>query len=221
MLFKLLALFTMLIDHIGVIFLQSSEYTNLYEVFRGIGRLAFPIFGYFIVRNYLYYTTDRYLYMKRIFLLALISTPFHFFVNDGFVLNILYTFFLFMFILQVDNNKIFDRYTKLLIQIFLSCFSIFVEYNIFGLLMLFSLHLYFRASTPTKSGIYALLFLLSVHMSNFFAYPFYSSIAVIAILFYDFVLSSREPKPSKKLQYFFYLFYPGHLAILSLIKGIS
>ncbi|MBR1627923.1 MAG: hypothetical protein IJ679_01485 [Lachnospiraceae bacterium] len=63
---KLIAIITMMIDHIGfVIFPQ-------YRFLRAIGRIAFPIFIFMLVEGF-YYTHDRRFYLLRLFVFSWIS----------------------------------------------------------------------------------------------------------------------------------------------------
>lgn len=89
-LLKLLALVTMLIDHIGYMFFP---YETLYRI---IGRLAFPIFAYQIAIGYSK-TSNLKKYTLRVFLFALLTQlPYSFFSPDlefnPIHLNVLFTF---------------------------------------------------------------------------------------------------------------------------------
>src|SRR5699024_2909493 len=67
-LLKLIAIVTMLIDHMGAIFFPQ------YRVMRVIGRIAFPIYAYCLTVGCVY-THDMLRYVQRIVLLALVSQP--------------------------------------------------------------------------------------------------------------------------------------------------
>lgn len=63
---KLIAIITMLLDHIGYMFFPKTV------IFRAIGRIAFPIFAYHIALGYRH-TSNLKRYAKRLFVFALIS----------------------------------------------------------------------------------------------------------------------------------------------------
>lgn len=88
---KIIASVSMLIDHIGFILFPEVE------LLRYIGRLAMPIYAFFIGEGCLY-TRDRKKYFTRIFSLAVVCQLFYIgeylFTKSGnpFYLNILFTF---------------------------------------------------------------------------------------------------------------------------------
>jgi len=61
---KILALLFMTIDHIGVIFLLG-------DIYRIIGRLAFPLFAFLIYQGYIH-TRNRLHYFLRLFIFGLL-----------------------------------------------------------------------------------------------------------------------------------------------------
>lgn len=84
---KLIALITMIIDHIGAILFPEIE------IFRIIGRLSFPIYAFFIAEGW-HYTKNRTKYTITIALFAIITQPIYYFAINQSGLNILFTFLL-------------------------------------------------------------------------------------------------------------------------------
>ena len=81
---KMIAVITMLIDHIGAVLLSmyqpaqkilftlfGREYT-VYLIFRDIGRAAFPIFCFLLLEGFRH-TRSRFLYGRNLLLFALLS----------------------------------------------------------------------------------------------------------------------------------------------------
>ena len=68
---KTIAIIAMVIDHIGLYFEDSLPH-NIYWLFRGVGRIAMPIFVYLLVQGF-FYTKNFKKYISRIVVLALIT----------------------------------------------------------------------------------------------------------------------------------------------------
>ena len=60
----------MIFDHVAVILL--TDYGNMYEAFRIVGRISFPIFCFVLVEGY-FHTKNRMSYATRLGIFALIS----------------------------------------------------------------------------------------------------------------------------------------------------
>ena len=91
-LLKIIALLSMLIDHIGAVFpIQSAM------IFRWVGRISFPLFAYMIAQGCIY-TKNIYKYMLRLAVFAVVSEiPFDAAFGNGISFlrdtNIFYTLF--------------------------------------------------------------------------------------------------------------------------------
>ena len=118
----------MLIDHIGAfILLNKSEfaYTQTYFVMRSIGRIAFPIFAYFIA-NGCKHTKNINKYLLRLGIFALISEAIFDIaqkneINFFFHTNIFYTLFLAVLGIAIyEKGKSMKRQWTLLLPLLLS-----------------------------------------------------------------------------------------------------
>lgn len=67
---KILAAFFMTIDHIGLFFINSISYPDVYYVFRLLGRLAFPLFAFLAVEG-LFKSHDALKYSLRLLFIGL------------------------------------------------------------------------------------------------------------------------------------------------------
>ena len=96
---KWLALITMTVDHIGLLFFPSVT------ILRIIGRLAFPLFGYMIAEGCVH-TRDRKAYLMRTAGLALLCQVAYFAAEGSLYMCILVTFSLSIFwIMVIDKAK--------------------------------------------------------------------------------------------------------------------
>lgn len=80
----------MLIDHLGLLIFQDDI------IFRILGRAALPIFIYSVYSG-LNKTNDVINYMKRVFIIAIISQPFYMLLVSN-QLNICFTIFFLIFL---------------------------------------------------------------------------------------------------------------------------
>ncbi len=222
---KAIAVVTMTLDHIGAALIPRT--LLLYPILRIIGRIAFPIFCFFLVEGF-FYTKDRKKYILRLLLFALIAEiPFDFglyMTMDTFTYrfafahqNTLFTLsigFITMMLLEKYKEKmpsysmpaLFLCMIALLLAQFLN-----TDYGMFG--VFFILSLYYRKT----------LF----HFVNPFISLFVCFIPLIATggrepfcIFSLFLLYAYNPVYCKGNKYFFYIYYPLHLGILALLRII-
>jgi len=214
---KLLACGTMLIDHIGAVFFP---YIRLLRI---IGRLSFPIYCFLLAEG-VHYTRSPLKYGLRLLLVALIAEfPFDLLFCGQFTWtrNSVMVTLLLGFLLGVCMKKL-PLWGKFLIVIPFAALARFArgDYGMDGLLMI-SIFLLTRdfPRFPRILAQSAALILLSLRMAGFPArlgVQFYAIAAVLPLSLYSGEKCSR----SKMLQWGFTLFYPLHIVILLLIRGI-
>lgn len=203
---KIIAIISMLIDHIGYVFFPEVR------ILRIIGRLAFPIFAYVLVEGFTY-TRDVKKYMLRLGVFALLSEiPFDL-MRRGVLFetgtqNVFFTLFigLLMMYLLSKAKGIIIQYGIVAFFI-LVCRFLQTDYSSIGLLVIFVFYV-FRERKIEKLMIIGLIFIATS-----------GSIQIFAILALPLIaLHNHEQGP--KMKAFFYLFYPVHLLILYLIDLI-
>ncbi|WP_256205866.1 TraX family protein [Carnobacterium iners] len=229
---KWIAIVTMLIDHIGAFLIEpyllsqgvntvslflatdlptGSSYYLLYQtyvIFRLIGRLSFPIFAFLLVEEFLY-TRHLKKYISQLGLFALLSEiPFDL-ASKGVLLefshqNIFFTLFIGLLciaIFDLFDKKQDSKWIILLLALLISEL-LKVDYSIIGILSIFIFY-YFHDHVLLRTILNGPLFLMN-----------------LTAIFSFIPIQLYNGKRGKQNKTFFYLFYPGHLILLFLIRMI-
>jgi len=216
---KIIAVVTMLVDHIGWQFFPDIVWLRV------IGRLAFPIFAFFISEG-MRYTRDRKRYILTMLLIGVISQVFYSFLAERVTnLNIMFTF-VFAGVLIVLIEKV-QKENKKMDVLMLTLFIVFVllvwcltmvSYGILGVVLV--LAFYFIRNKPLKYTIGALILIfMSLFEAIIGGFTCRSIIQVFSVLSVVIIaLCYNGQKGKINLKYLFYVFYPLHLAVILLIK---
>jgi len=214
-LLKIIAIATMVIDHIGAILYPNLLFLNV------IGRLAFPLFAYLIMLG-VESTKKPRKYMITLLFFALISQLPYFLAFDiqPFErLNILFTLFLSAVTVYFYNKKSPLAFVPLLLSIILP-----TEGTFYVVLMVVGMKL--LKETP-KLGALA-LFVLNIQF--LFSSDLETQIQILSLLALPLIFLHIKNKLKKEIlipensfayslrKYVFYAFYPLHLALLFSIK---
>lgn len=230
---KIIAAISMLLDHIGLILFPSIE------IFRILGRIAFPIFAFTIAEG-AKYTRNKVKYFSMIFGLGAICQIVNYFFNeDKFYMGILITFslsILLIYLLQFNKHLIFNTNHNKVIKVLVPVITIpssivllyflnkYVEfdYGFWGCLVpvftslvdLRKINVNDKIRLIDNFYIRFLLTFIGVLLVAIYwkGIQYYSLISMIFIFLYN------EKRGKVNLKYFFYLFYPLHLV---LVYGIS
>jgi len=219
---KIIAIIAMLIDHIGAVVLfhgyilpngvtlgtTSENVYNVYLVLRFIGRLAFPIFCFLLVQGFIH-TSNKRNYALRLFVFALISElPFDIAINNALLSftsqNVFFTLligFLVIWLIDKWQDKIYLHAIFIALGMVLADF-LSTDYSYWGVALIAAFY-YFRAwpMMQTLSG------------SLLLSWQAPSILAFIPINMYN-------QKRGLSMKYFFYIFYPAHLLLLTLIRHL-
>lgn len=216
---KFLAMVSMLIDHIGLLFFPN------HIILRMVGRLAFPTFCFFIAEG-CSKTRSRPKYLLRLFLFAVVSeVPYRLAIHGSFSLfangtipleNIGFTLFfgacsivLWEYLLAVSPwiAPLGALAGCAMAELF------YADYGAYGVMTILCFYL-LRRQTMEKFIVFGLLTGLWVWMGFIPNIQLFATLAVIPLIFYNGSLGLR-------LKYLFYLFYPLHLLILWLLLPLA
>ncbi|HCX65701.1 MAG TPA: hypothetical protein DHN33_10890 [Eubacteriaceae bacterium] len=214
---KLIAALAMAVDHVGAVFFPQQI------VWRVIGRLAMPIFAMEVARGYRS-TGNLKRYQGRMLFFALVTVvPFAFFsmiLSNPWHQNILFTFFFALLALEaIEKKKWFNLIVFVAAPVFiLSFLGIEMDYGIYGILTVI---LFARKEKDPRLASYFLLLTLGYLFMESLRLGFppiqiFGHIQLLSI-FAVFVIQSRIDFKLVLPKYFFYLFYPLHIATIVII----
>lgn len=203
---QVIAMLTMLIDHIGYIFFPDEM------GWRIIGRIAFPIYCYGLVQGHIH-TKSRPRYLMRLLLIAVIAQiPYNMALDPG-GWNVVFTLLLSAIVLLI-----LDKLPSLWLGIPVVLIAVYVmdvlplDYNAYGLILV----LIFRYARS--------YYLILAHFVLNSFYLFYSGWLVQMFSIVPTILVAVFPAAWAFLEkrrlprWVWWSFYPVHLAVLAIIK---
>jgi hypothetical protein len=218
---KIIALLTMVIDHVGLYFFPE------FWIFRILGRLSFILFAW-LIANGANHTKDLKKYMIRLFLLGVVSQyPYHLLskMNEvyDFGLNIGFTLGLGLLAIMIyqSERKVYIK------AIFVFCILILatllkVDYGPAGILTILLFYVFYKRfylAALTQTLLYLFYYFIPVlikimsHPNNISASDFMMFIQPVALFSLLFIYFHNK-NPGIKDRYLFYIFYPVHFVIM-------
>ena len=203
---KVIAVISMTIDHVALYVMAENlgmQNLWLYDVLRGVGRLAFPIFAFLVVEGYLH-THNIYKYVMSLLLAAFVSEIPWNLSGQHDSHNVLFTL-----LLGLISISITDRFPKQSWMLIIpSCCMAIVatvantdySWHGIGLMTIFFL---FR-NKPFLIFLFGLPFLMEFGLIG-------TSGGILICLTYN---GERGFVQGKWLKYAFYFFYPLHLMMI-------
>ena len=211
---KLIAMISMVFDHVGDMFFPGALWMRM------IGRLAMPLFSFCIAEGYAH-TKNKQRYLLRMGVFALVSEiPFDLAFEGRVGLghqNIMLTFFLAILALML-----FDRIRgegkehaagKTLLGILCVCavavlaLVLRADYTLFAVLAVFLFYVLRNRHPLLRCGVGVGFLALTRTLGYYRA----TGLSLIPLLLYN-------GKRGRGLKWLFYAFYPGHLLLLYLLK---
>ena len=213
---KLIAMISMVFDHVGDMFFPGALWMRM------IGRLAMPLFSFCIAEGYAH-TKNKQRYLMRMGVFALVSEiPFDLAFEGRVGLghqNIMLSFFLAILALML-----FDRIRgegkehaagKTLLGILCVCavavlaLLLRADYTLFAVLAVFLFYVLRNRHPLLRCGVGVGFLALTRTVGYYRA----TGLSLIPLLLYN-------GKRGRGLKWLFYAFYPGHLLLLYLLKTV-
>ena len=217
---KLIAMISMVFDHAGDMFFPDVMWPRM------IGRLAMPIFSFFIAEGFSH-TRDKKKYLCRLGIFALISEiPFDLAFEGRVGLghqNIMLSFFLAVVALMLydwiqggtkseENHASIGKTVLGVIAVAaIAALSLLLraDYTIFAVIAVFLFYVLRQKHPLVRTGV-GVAFLALTRTVGYYCT---TGLSFIPLAMYN-------GKKGKGLKWLFYGFYPGHLLLLAAIKHI-
>ena len=217
---KIIAMVSMLCDHVGLLFFPEAD------IFRIIGRIAFPIFAYMIAEG-CRYTKNRAKYLGMIAGMGIVFQLVYLVAMGSLYQGILVTFSLAIItIYALDGILKSKKFWTVLASVASLAFVVFfvfvlpillkgtdfdLDYGFWGILL--PVAVYFLPNRLARTiGTAILLLARAIHYTVFpIALGSLQWFALLSVLFLALYNGERG---KAKMKYVFYIFYPAHLVIL-------
>lgn len=210
---KLIAAFLMVIDHAGYIFFSENI------AFRLIGRISMPLFAYCIARGYEFSrkhgTVKKYL--KNLVLFSVVAQLPYSKMQSGLNIGVTWLFSLLLLIILGTCDKKPARDFLACVAVSTAAFCINIDYGLYGAVMpLVMYYFMIKKYEPFKVMEYmVILWAFYVLVQNGSLIQIVSC-AAIPVLMAAIPIDNRIRLP----KWFFYMFYPAHIAVLLLVHTI-
>ena len=239
---QLIAIIAMTIDHLTWLLFPGYPTDALPIILHIIGRLAFPIFAFFIAEGY-HYTRNKNKYMLRILIFSIIShVPYMFasnvylnygpmcfipfatgegitrFLNQA---SVLFAYFIGLVMLRVNDSEKLKQWQKIIIVLGLCFFSFPCDWSCIGSLVVLSIGS--NRGKPLRQIIWSMFWVSIYALVYFFALDKIYGILQFGVIISIPVLAlyngqkSKNVTMNKVMKYFFYIYYPLHLLVIGII----
>ncbi len=216
----------MTIDHIAFLFVPPES--PLYFIMRVIGRLTAPVMSYFIVEGFIH-TRNYKKYFLRMFVFAIISQPFYFvmifrrtpqntteFLMD---LNVMFNFCISLIMLKIVSGRLRTE-KKILLSGICFMFADLCDWSFiipaWVLIFFFFRNSKFRTALFISVSVVliTLKYLPTYNSFLAFSYQYGVLLATVLIGLYN---GRRSESHAKITRWFFYIYYPLHMAVIELL----
>lgn len=234
---KIIACILMTIDHIGGILLPNSI------ILRIVGRLSFPIFAFLITEGY-DKTKNIQKYQRRLLIFSFVSQIPYSITFKTMHLNIFFTLLAGLYSIKIINKDLnitmlaknyqlkinnpikIERFIKILLIILICilCDLIGTDYGSYGVLIVVIFSLFkndIRKLIISFSTLNVMQLLLQICINTTNDIPIEPNVFLqIFSIFSLFIIKKYNNERGPKLKYGFYIYYPLHLIVLTLVQHL-
>jgi len=224
---KIVALVTMVIDHIGAYLLPNVIFLRI------IGRISFPIFA-FMVAEGCRYTKNKKRYLLNMAVLSAVTYLLFYPVSSSKFLRIPFTFTFSVvliyalqnFSLKWHNGSTTEKIISLAIllsafsAVAVICYNFKVDYGLYGCLVpVYISFVWIGNGMPgskRKNSFKEALFMLAIGLLC--VYMKYGGVQIYSFFAIPLLCTYNGKRENILPKYFFYIFYPLHLAVIFAVK---
>lgn len=223
---KYIAVIAMTIDHIAFLFVPPES--PLYFIMRLMGRLTAPVMSFFIVEGFVY-TRNYKKYFLRMFVFAIISQPFYFVMifrrtpqnTTEFLmnLNVMFNFCISLIMLKIVSGRLRTEKKILLSGI---CFMLADLCDWSFIIPAWVLIFFFFRNSKFRTALFISVSVVLITLKYLPTYNSFSAFSyqygvLLAIVLIDLYNGRRSENHAKINRWFFYIYYPLHIAVIELI----
>ena len=208
---KIVAVLSMLCDHIAYLFLDAPVYHTEYLILRNIGRVSFVLFSFVLVQGFLS-TGNWFKYLGRLFCFAILSEiPFDLAFGGRFLdlqqQNVLFTFCIAILVLAglLRYEGSFWREAAVVLAGCVLATVLHTDYSYTGILLCVMFYL-FRFQKEYQTVLAIMLFA-----------AIKGGVGVVAAIPFCYLYLPQK-EGIRMPKYFLYLFYPLHLLLFYGLK---
>lgn len=224
---KLIAIAAMVIDHIAWLFVPFSSIAG--QAMHIVGRVTAPIMCFMVAEGY-HKTRDPIRYAKRLGLFALISHMPYVYAETGslnplHMTSVIFTLFLGLVALIIQDSPRFEPPVKSVLFLVICLVAMIGDWTAIAVIWIY----YFSAFRHDRKAqmkyfsiISAVMTALNILLTVINGGAWYRSLFQLGVFLAVPLLMKYNGvrKSGKGGKWFFYIFYPAHLAVLAVLKYI-
>ena len=225
---KIIAIIAMTVDHVTWLLFPGFSLAPVPIVLHVIGRITAPLMMFFISEGY-HYTSNRKKYLARLMIFAVVShVPYTMFSSFNFIpgiptTSVIWPFALGVLALMIDQGDILPnakRWQRIVLIGICLAIALPSDWSTPAVLSILYMGRHWGDFKQQMRDMATFLAVYAVVCGFAFA-PVYGLIhigIIIPILFLTIYNGTRGTVGGKAMKWLFYIYYPGHLLILGLIK---